>query len=99
MEEKVAWSARAEKSMARILSYLRETVSDDYADEYLTYVDGILASVSTHPTKGMIVNPRRNIRRWKLDRHNYATYIIRKDGGILIHNIFDYARNKKGFHR
>lgn len=85
--------------MALILNYLRETVSEDYADAYLTHVDHVLAEVAAYPTKGMLINTKRTIRRWKLDRHNYATYIIRKDGSIVIHNIFDYARNKKGFDR
>lgn len=99
MDEKVAWSSRAEKSMARILKYLRDNVSEDYSEAYLRQVDRILAKVAEHPTKGMVINSKRKLRRWKLDRHNYATYIIRDDGGILIHNIFDYARTKKGFNR
>ena len=99
MDEKVVWSRRAENSMARILEYLSAQVSDRYADEYVDHVQRMLDELATHPTKGMLINPKRKIRRWKLDRHNYATYIIRKDGGILIHNIFDYARNKQGFDR
>ena len=85
--------------MERILIFLRETVSDEYADNYLTHVERVLAEVAAHPTKGMVINPQRKIRRWKLDRHNYATYLIKEDGGIIIHNIFDYARNTKGFNR
>jgi hypothetical protein len=42
MDEKVVWSARAEKSMARILTYLRDTVSEDFANVDLLHLCGRL---------------------------------------------------------
>ncbi|HEX2901605.1 MAG TPA: hypothetical protein VHS96_17970 [Bacteroidia bacterium] len=42
----------------------------------------------------MFIDRQRNIGRWQLDRHNYVTYSITKDG-ILIRNILAYKLTKR----
>jgi plasmid stabilization system protein ParE len=96
MDQKVTWTSAAEISMGKILDYLRENINEDYAENYLYSVRRTLSEVADHPTKGMFVDPKRNIRRWRLDLHNYALYMITNEG-ILPVNILPYRMNIKGF--
>jgi plasmid stabilization system protein ParE len=82
--------------MGKILDYLRETVHEEYAEDYLDHVNRVLLGVANHPTKGMFVDRTRNIRRWRFDRHNYALYKIQGDQIFLV-NILPYRMNIKGF--
>ncbi len=82
--------------MQQILDYLQENVNEIYAEKYLNRVVDTLNAVADHPTNGMIVDSARKIRRWRLERHNYALYLVR-DGYILLVNILPYRLNKKGF--
>jgi plasmid stabilization system protein ParE len=63
MDQKVIWSSEAEASMGRILDFLRENVNEDYAEQYLHSVRYSLSQIAEHPTKGMYVDRKRNIRR------------------------------------
>jgi plasmid stabilization system protein ParE len=96
MAQGVIWSKEARADLRRLTKYLKETVSEEYADRITNAYMGMIDYVAEHPTKGMIIDTRLKIRRWKLDRHNYVTYSI-IDEGIVVKNILPYSRNKQGF--
>jgi plasmid stabilization system protein ParE len=96
MAQGITWSTEAKASLRKLTKYLKDHYSQEYAerisDGYIREIEG----VADHPTKGMFIDRKRNLRRWKLDRHNYLTYIITIDG-IRVHDILPYKLNKKGF--
>jgi plasmid stabilization system protein ParE len=92
----IVWSPNAKKSMASIGSYLAENYGEEYADRILDRMVSVVTELAKHPTKGMVIDRKRDLRRWRLDGHNYLTYTIAMDG-IVVKNILPYRLNKKGF--
>jgi hypothetical protein len=82
--------------MAKIAAYLAENYSEEYADRCLDWMISVITDLAKHPTKGMFIDRKRGLRRWRLDGHNYVTYTITLDG-IVVKNILPYKLNKRGF--
>lgn len=82
--------------MRRLAIYLKTNSGEDYAHKITSYYIREINRIVEHPTKGMVIDNRRGLRRWQLDRHNYVTYTILPDG-IMIKNILAYKLNKRGF--
>ena len=59
--------------MAKISTFLAENYSEEYADRYLDLMVSVVNELATHPTKGMVIDQKRSIRRWRHDGHNYVT--------------------------
>ena len=96
MDKKVVWSITAQKNLKRLIEWLATNYSEEHAERSLRWIMAITNEVADHPTKGMVINHERNIRRWRVDAHNYITYTITPNG-IIIKNILAYNMNKKGF--
>lgn len=93
---KVVWSPRSKQSIGRIAAYLVQNFSEDVADRWLEDLMDVVNELAKHPTKGMVIDRQRDIRRWRLDKHNYITYTM-LSVGIVVKNILPYKLNKRGF--
>ena len=96
MDQKINWSKRADSSLEKLLRYLAETESPEYADRYLDFIQIRLREAAKYPESGMKSQTRPGIRRYIFDKYNYAIYSIVPDG-ILIRDIMHYKMNKRGF--
>ena len=93
---KVVWSPRSKQSIQRIGAYLAQNFSEEVADRWLDGLIDVVGELAKHPTKGMVIDWQRDIRRWRLDKHNYITYTV-LSVGIVVKNILPYKLNKRGF--
>lgn len=96
MDQKVVWSITAKKNLKRLIEWLTTNYGEEYAERSLRWIMTVTNEVANHPTKGMIINQERKLRRWRVDGHNYITYTITPNG-ITVKNILAYSLNKKGF--
>ena len=96
MAEKIDWSEVAIDSWERILSEKYELASVASADRYSSKVIQMMETLADNPGIGMVVDRRRGIRRWKIDRRHYILY-LESLHGIHVVDILPYAANKKGF--
>jgi plasmid stabilization system protein ParE len=96
VDQKVIWTFRARKSLRKLIEWLSANYNEEYAERTLRWILSVTNEVAEHPSKGMIINRKRGIRRWPIDAHNYVTYSI-SASGIVVKNIMAYKNNKKGF--
>ncbi len=96
MDQKINWSRQADASLEKLLRYLVETEGSEYADRYRDFIQSRLTQAAKYPDSGMPSQQRPGIRRYILDKYNYAIYSI-VPGGILVRDIMHYKMNKRGF--
>lgn len=96
MAQGVSWSVAANADLRRLAKYLKTNTNEEYAQRVTDWYIREIDRLADHPTKGMVIDQLRSIRRWRLDRHNYVTYTIIPDG-IMVKNILAYKLNKRGF--
>jgi len=96
MAEKISWSEVAVDSWERILDEKYQLASKSAADKYASTVMATLERLADYPGIGMVVDPRRGIHRWKIDKRHYILYLESREG-IHVVDILPYAANRKGF--
>jgi plasmid stabilization system protein ParE len=96
MVGRVIWATEAKADLRRLTKYLKKEHSQEYAERTARNYLWIIAQLAEHPTKGMVIDQARGLRRWKLDRHNYVTFSIDEEG-IVVKNILAYKLNRSGF--
>jgi hypothetical protein len=70
--------------------------NEEYAERCIAGYLRSIESLAKHPTKGTITIKRENIRRLKLDRHNFVLYGVVGEG-IEVKNILPYRLHKQRF--
>lgn len=96
MAQRVTWSATANADLRKLVTYLKAHANAEFAEKVADWYLHEIERLAEHPTKGMLIDRQRGICRWRLDRHNYVTYTVTKDG-IVVKNILAYKQNRKGF--
>ena len=88
------WSQTALESLGKLLDYLADNSSSQYAEKYRLQIQTKITELVDHPEIFMRISATR--RRCQIDKFNYIIFTILNDR-IVINDILPYARLKKGF--
>lgn len=88
MAKEIIWTKRAISKFERIAVYLEDNWSFNTAREFAIRTHQIIEIISEHPEIGTLEHTKKNIRGFRLTKHNRLFYRVSKTQLIIL-NFFD----------
>jgi len=94
MVEKVIWTPRATVKLRAIIRYLELNWNEKVTREFAQKTFASIQLISDQPTMGELVDEKKQIRGFRITKHNRLFYTV-VDKELIVLNMFDNRQSPK----